>query len=405
MPVSLATAVVPDRRTATSGEAFAPRYVVWELTLKCNLACSHCGSRAGRPREEELTVGESVDIARQLAALGCREVVFIGGEAYLHPRWLEIVRIATDAGLRCGLTTGGRGFTAELARSAAAAGLRQVSVSIDGLEETHDTLRGVKGSWRAALAALDHARAAGLAITANTQWNRLNLPEVEALGEVLLGAGVRAWQVQITGPMGRAADQPDRLLQPYDLLELVPRLAAVSRRLRPLGCSVVAGNNLGYFGPHEADLRGGSHFQGCSAGRYVLGIESNGDIKGCPSLPSAPYVGGNVRRTPLREIWETASELAFARERGTSELWGRCGTCYYAPVCQGGCAWTSHTLLGRRGNMPYCWHRADALRSEGLRERVVPVEAAPRRPFDFGRFELVEEAWPETCPGGSDVEM
>lgn len=394
---------VPDRRTASAETPFAPRYVVWELTLKCDLACSHCGSRAGRPRAEELTVEECADLARQLAAMGTREVVFIGGEAYLHPRWLEIVRSAADAGLRCDLTTGGRGFSAEMARQAAAAGLRQVSVSIDGLEATHDTLRGVKGSWKAALGALANARAAGLGITANTQWNRLNLPEIEALADVLLDAGIRAWQVQITGPMGRAADRPERLLQPYDMLELVPRLAAVSRLLRPLGCSVVAGNNLGYFGPHEADLRGGSHFQGCSAGKWVLGIESNGDIKGCPSLPSAPYVGGNVRRQPLAEIWARSAELAFARERGTRELWGHCGSCYYAEVCQGGCSWTSHTLLGRRGNMPYCWHRADELQRQGLRERVAPVEVAPRKPFDFGRFELVEEPCPAPPPGGSDV--
>jgi len=174
----------------------------------------------------------------------------------------------------------------------------------------------------------------------------------------------------------------------------LPRLAAVARRARQAGCGVHASNNLGYFGPHEQILR--AHvWQGCVAGKFTLGIEANGDIKGCPSLPSAPYVGGNVRERSLRDIWEQTAELAFARDRSMDELWGFCETCYYAPEWRAGCSWTAHTLLGRRGNMPYCHHRALERKREGVRERLVKVAAAPGRPFDFGRFELVEEPWEE----------
>lgn len=368
--------------------AFAPLYVVWELTLKCDLACRHCGSRAGRPRAEELSVAEALEVVGQLAAMGTREVAFIGGEAYLAPAWLEIVRAVADAGIRPTMTTGARALDAPLARAMAEAGMRALSVSVDGLEATHDRLRAVPGSFRAALAALGHIREAGMSPYANTQWNRLNLPEVEALADVLLDRGIQAWQVQVTGPMGRAADQADWLLEPWQMLDLVPRLAAVAERALP-GCSVQASNNLGYFGPFEHLLRL-DHWKGCAAGRHVLGIESNGDVKGCPSLPSAPYVGGNLRDRPLREIWGDR-RITFARERGTEELWGFCKSCYYADTCKGGCSWTAHTLLGRRGNMPYCYHRADELRRAGRRERLVKVEEAPGDAFDFGRFELVEE--------------
>lgn len=369
---------------------YQPRYVVWELTLKCDLACRHCGSRAGRPRAEELGLDEARGIVDQLAEMGTREITFIGGEAYLHPDWLEIVRAAAGAGIRCTMTTGGRAIDAELARAAAEAGLAGINVSIDGLEPTHDRLRAVPGSWRRALETLGHARAAGMRITANTQWNRLNLPEVEPLAEVLLDQGITAWQVQLTGPMGRAADRADWLLQPYEMLDLVPRLAAAATVAKERGCRVHAANNLGYFGPYEHVLRS-VHWHGCVAGKYTLGIESNGDVKGCPSLPSAPYVGGNLRERTLREIWEQTAELAFARERPLDELWGRCAGCYYAETCRGGCSWTAHTLLGRRGNMPYCHHRAEQLAKEGLRERIVKVAPAPGQPFDFGRYELVEE--------------
>lgn len=382
------------RRRIDTSERWAPLYVVWELTLRCDLACRHCGSRAGPPREAELSLPEALDVVRQLAELGAREVAFIGGEAYLNPDWLRIVRAVAEAGLRPTMTSGARALDAALATQAAEAGLQAVSVSVDGLEATHDRLRAVPGSFRAALAALGHVRAAGMRPYANTQWNRLNLPEVEALGEVLIGAGIEAWQVQVTGPMGRAADRPEWLLQPYDMLELFERLGRAAERAKAAGVTVSAGNNLGYFGPYEHLIRL-EYWKGCAAGRHVLGIESNGDVKGCPSLPSAPYVGGNLRRSSLREIWERSAALAFARERDVSELWGFCAGCYYAEACQGGCSWTSHTLLGRRGNMPYCHHRALEQRRAGRRERLVKVQAAPGEPFDFGRFELVEEAWEE----------
>lgn len=376
-------------RLLDAGTAPHPRYVVWELTLRCDLACRHCGSRAGRPRAEELSLDEALGVLDQLAALGTREIAFIGGEAYLNPDWLKIVAATASRGIRPVMTTGARALTAELAKQAAAAGLAAVSVSVDGLRETHDTLRGVRGSFDAAIAALGHIAAVGMDPYANTQVNALNLAELDALADVLLDAGIRAWQVQITGPMGRAADRPDWLLQPSDMLTLIPRLADISTRARARGCSIDASNNLGYYGKYEAVLRR-AFWQGCQAGRYVLGIESNGDVKGCPSLPSEPYVGGNVRQHSIAELSQTAA-LRFTQDRGTDELWGFCAGCYYASVCRGGCSWTAHTLLGRRGNMPYCYHRAETLAAQGLRERIAPVEAAPGRPFDFGRFELVVE--------------
>jgi 2-iminoacetate synthase ThiH len=61
--------------------ASRPNYAVWELTLACDLACRHCGSRAGRARPDELTTAEAVDLVRQMHELGIQEVALIGGEA------------------------------------------------------------------------------------------------------------------------------------------------------------------------------------------------------------------------------------------------------------------------------------------------------------------------------------
>src|SRR5262245_39077132 len=150
------------RRIDTAPEDFHPAYVVWELTLACDQPCTHCGSRAGTARPGELSTEEALGVVAQLAAMRAREVVLIGGEAYLHPGFLDIIRALKAAGVRPMLTTGGRGVTAELAGEMARAGLHGASVSVDGLEETHDLMRAARGSFASATAALGHLKAAGV---------------------------------------------------------------------------------------------------------------------------------------------------------------------------------------------------------------------------------------------------
>jgi len=395
----------PRRLEVLSATPF-PAYVVWELTLRCDHACTHCGSRAGHVRPSELDTDEAVATAARLAGMGAREVVLIGGEAYLHEGFLDVVRALVRGKVNVQVTTGGRGIDAELARAMADAGVMGASVSIDGLADTHDHMRASPGSFAAATRALGHLRAAGLHTSSNINLNRFNHGDLEAVYDHVHAAGVGSWQVQLTAPLGRAADRPELLLQPWDLLTLVPRVAALKQRARADGVLLMPGNNLGYFGPEEAALRsleagGRDHFQGCQAGRFVMGIESDGAVKGCPSLQSAHYVGGNLRQQAIEEIWRVAPQVAFARARTRADLWGFCRDCAYADTCLGGCTFTAHALLGRSGNNPYCHHRARTLARAGQRERLVQVEAAPGTPFDNGRFDLVLEALDAPDPGAA----
>jgi radical SAM protein with 4Fe4S-binding SPASM domain len=264
-------------------------------------------------------------------------------------------------------------------------------VSLDGHRAAHDRLRAWDGAYDQGLAALRHFRAAGLEVTVNSQLNRLSAPTLDAMLPDLAAIGVMSWRLALTVAMGRAADDADMLLQPYDLLELYPQLAALQTRADALGVPIVPGNNLGYFGPHEAQLRGGAHMTSCQAGIQTIGLEADGTMKGCPSLPTAAWGGGNVRDAGVRDIWERAAPLRVMRDRTVDDLWGFCRTCYYANECRAGCTWTGFVLFGRAGNNPYCHHRALELASRGQRERLVRVAPAPGQPFDHGEFELVLE--------------
>ena len=374
--------------------AHRPILAVWEITLACDLACRHCGSRAGRARPDELTTDECFDVVDQLAELGVFEVVLIGGEAYLRDDWTRIVARIKERGMSPLITTGGRGLTPARAAEAAAAGLASASVSIDGGPAVHDRLRGVAGAHAAALAAMRALREAGIPISANTQINRPSLPDLPEILETIIAHGAHSWQLQLTVAMGRAADTPDLLLQPYDLLELFPLIDRLADRCREADVRLWPGNNVGYFGPYESKLRGTlprGHMVHCGAGRWGIGIEADGTIKGCPSLATATWAGGNVRDARLRDIWERAAPLRYTRDRTVDDLWGFCRTCYYADTCRAGCTWTAESLLGRPGNNPMCHHRALELARAGKRERLVQVARAPGEPFDQGRFEIVLE--------------
>lgn len=373
-------------------------YAVWETTLKCNLACTHCGSRAGEARVNELSRAEAFDLVRQMAEVGITEVTMIGGEAFLRSDWLDIAEEITHQGMICSMTTGGYGINRTTAQRMKDAGINQISVSVDGMRQTHDKLRGKIDSWRYAFETMEHLNAVGLYFGANTQVNRLSAPEFPLLYQALVDAGAKAWQIQMTVPMGNAADNSDILMQPHELLIFHPLLAHLAKRGYQQGFYVQPGNNYGYYGPYDRMLRGFGHetefsfWRGCYAGLSTIGIEADGTIKGCPSLPTAAYSGGSIRDASLVEILTERDELTFNLKAGTAagteHLWGFCKTCDFAALCRGACNWTAHVFFDRRGNNPYCHHRALVNASNNVRETVMIRRKANGLPFDNGVFDL-----------------
>jgi Y-X(10)_GDL-associated radical SAM protein len=372
-----------------------PVHAVWEITLACDLKCLHCGSRAGKKRTDELSTAECFEVIEALANLGTREVNLIGGEAYLRKDWADLVRHIRGQGMRCLIQTGGRNFSQKFIDMAVDAGLNGLGVSLDGLEESHDYLRGVPGSFQRAVETLRMAREAGLSISVNTQIGTRTVPDLSGLLDRIIEIGATHWQVQLTVAMGNAVDHPELLLQPYQLAEVMPLLADLYKHAEQNNVLIVMGNNIGYFGPYEHLWRGFGddrvHWTGCSGGHTVIALEADGLVKGCPSLESVEYGAGNIRTMSLESIWRRSERISFSRLRSSEQLWGFCGSCYYRDACLGGCTWTSHSLFGRAGNNPYCHHRVLELEKQGLRERIVKKKDAPDRAFAIGEFDLVCE--------------
>lgn len=282
-----------------------------------------------------------------------------------------------------------------------------MGVSLDGLAPLHDKVRNVPGSFDRAVDTLRRARAAGLAISVNTQIGAQTMPDLPALMDTIIELGATHWQIQLTVAMGNAVDNDALLLQPYQLQELMPLLARLYKEGVSRGLLMNVGNNIGYYGPYEHLWRGFGdervHWNGCAAGQTVIALEADGTVKGCPSLATVGFAGGNVRDLSLEDIWRTSEAIHFGRLRSVDDLWGFCRTCYYADACRGGCTWTSHSLLGKPGNNPYCHYRVLELQKQGCASGSSRSRTPPAPPSRSGASTWSRSAsrtarpWPASC--------
>jgi len=228
----------------------------------------------------------------------------------LRADWPLLVERLAKQGVKVALISNGLTWSAELTQTAKAAGIHRVAFSLDGLERTHDCVRKAESGHRKVLQAMDLCVAAAIPVVAVTHITRRSLPELESL-HVLLGEHrVTTWQVQLGVPSGNLAEERAMVLGPEEIADLLPRLVSLQKTHRPP--RVVAADNVGYFGDLEEDLRDSQarikSWVGCRAGLEVMCIESNGDVKGCLSLPSGlngrhDFVEGNLRKQRLHDIW------------------------------------------------------------------------------------------------------
>jgi len=331
-----------------------------ELTTFCVCRCVTCGSNCGRAASGELTTPELTRILDDLHALGCQQVTFLGGEPLCHPDLLALIRHARSHKLLVELVTSGMGLDGAYAEQLKAAGVNSVSVSVDGLEASHDLQRGIKGCYQRALGAIRALRGRRIPVGVNTQVNRVSLPELEALGDELLEAGAIGWQLQTTLPMGRAAGS-DLILYPADMPEVLATVRRLSQR-KKLAPNLT--DAIGWWTHDDTQLRstrGGMArcWLGCLAGLQHLGITSQGDVKGCAALTDA-FVEGNVRRESLRDIWLDPKRFAYNRAYQAESLSGSCANCKQSPLCRGGCTASAvafHGVAGRNENCLYLLER------------------------------------------------
>ncbi len=318
------------------------RLVAWEITRNCNLNCVHCRAAATNgPYKGELDTGACLRLLDQIARTGEPIVILTGGEPLLRPDIFEIARYGTDKGLRMVMASNGTLVTKANAAKMATAGIRRISISIDGATaEFHDRFRAVDGAYESALRGIQNATRAGIEFQINTTITRANLDQIPMIHELAIDLGAAAHHIFLLVPTGRGkyiADQEiiaeeyeSTLNWFYDQREKSPmQLKATCaphyyRILRQRASD--EGKSVTFKTPGlDAVTRG------CLGGTGFCFISHTGIVQPCGFLH---VNSGDVTKTPFDTIWESSE--VFTRLRDFKRLSGKCGDCEYKHVC-GGC--------------------------------------------------------------------
>ena len=331
---------------------YFPKVAGWELTLACNMNCIHCGSSAGKPRPDELSLEEGFDLIDQLVDMGLKVITLSGGEPLINPHLEQYARRLSKAGVDTYMISNGL-LLAQNAKMLKDAGVRRIGISMDGMEKTHNFIRNHPNSFNIALDGIRAAQKEGLIPGAVTHISKANIDEMEDMYQLFRKISLDFWQIQITFNMGRMKEHSDFALDPQDL----PRIERFIYEKQQAGGKprVVPGDNMGYYG--KLPIREKS-WKGCFAGRHLIGIDADGAVKGCLSLPRE-FVEGNIREEPLIRIWEDVNRFKYNRYFKPEDLCGHCAGCPKGDPCRAGCVVTAYSATGNRFDNPYCLYRVE----------------------------------------------
>lgn len=308
----------------------------WECTLTCNAKCKHCGSSAeNKTYEDELSTTEIKQAFKQIAEDFNANKILInvtGGEPLLRKDLFEVMEYATkELGFHWGMTTNGILLTERNIEKLKKSNIETISISIDGLRETHDNFRGLKGSYDIIIQNIKKLKNSNFVkhTQVTTVFNKNNISELEKLYNLMLDLNLNSWRLISMDPIGRANENNELLLQSEDLKILLNfiRKKNKSKKLElQYGCPSFLGLK------YEKEVRK-SYFY-CRTGINIASILFNGDLFVCPNVPRRKeLIQGNIKKNRFSDIWNNKYGPFRTKQRTKCN---NCEKCTYWEYCLGG---------------------------------------------------------------------
>lgn len=352
---------------------FEPKWIAWEITRRCNLNCVHCRSSSGLEAKghPDFTLDEAKRVLDDIASYAKPVVVLSGGEPLLRPDVFDIAQYGTDLGLRMCLATNGTLVTQEICAKIKAAGIKMVSLSLDGASaEVHDNFRNQPGAFGGTLNAAKLFKENGISFLINSSFTKRNQEEIPKIYHLAKELGATAWYMFMIVPTGRGEDIMDELIAPEDYEKLLVWHYEMEKGEKDLLVRPTCAPNYYRVVLQQAKEKGDDYerrslqfstggSKGCLAGQLISLIDVDGNVLPCSYFPMA---AGNIREKSFKEIWEH-SEL-FHDLRNFKAYKGRCGSCEYVNVC-GGCRARAYAVTGDyMAEEPYCTYVPKKMKSE-----------------------------------------
>lgn len=300
-----------------------------EVTSRCNAKCEHCGSSCGYEIPEYEISAE--DIEKVLLSVSQKydatQILLnvTGGEPLMRKDLFDVMAYANNLGYPWGMTTNGMLINDDIIQKMIDTNMQTISISLDGLKETHESFRKVPNSFDKIITNIQKLQKVPSikVVQVTTVANKKNLHELEALYQLMLALKVKYWRVVNVDPIGRAKNNKDILLEPKDyyyLWNFIKEKRAENLIKVDYGCSHYLDIDL------EKEIR--DNYFICATGIYVGSILSNGDIFVCPNVPRRKeFIQGNIKNDDFVAVWENKFQV-FRSERRT-----------YCSKCEGCSKW------------------------------------------------------------------
>ena len=331
---------------------------IWNFTNRCNLSCLHCYSRADLDSKDVLTTEAIMETLPGLKANGVKFIIFSGGEPLTRKDIYDIAARCRELGIVTYLSTNGLYVKTSNAERILDA-FDYIGISIDGSPEVHDAFRGLKGSFVESMKAVDLLNSYGrtkvgirFTMTKDTYDDLAfifdlseehNIPKLYISHLVYSGRGLDNLAMDIT--------KEQRITAVNYILDKAFEYHETGRDIE-----IVTGNMEmdailfeRRFAKRYPDLademdRRLLAWGGNSAGRKLLNIDSEGNVKPDPFFP---LTIGNILTQDFSDIWtnEPMEVLEKLREH-PRKLGGKCAQCRYLSICNGGSRSRAYAIHG-----------------------------------------------------------
>lgn len=323
--------------------------VVWNTTRRCNLKCVHCYSRSeDRDYAGELSFDEGKALIDDLAQFGSPVLLFSGGEPLIRRDILDLIRYAVSRGMRAVVSTNGTLITRDIAEKLKEIGLSYVGISLDGLEGTHDSFRGVKGSFGRVMSAIANCQEFGLKVGLRFTINKRNYTDIPGIFDLVEERNIPRICFYHLVYAGRGTDLVNEDLDHERTRDVVDLILDRTKGLHDKGLPVeVLTVDNHADGPYTyLRLKGENPERAAEVLSLLQMNEGNNSGRGigCVSWDGSVHADqfwrhhsfGNVRERPFSEIWtDPSDEFLMKLKEKKKHVTGRCARCRWLDICGG----------------------------------------------------------------------
>ena len=298
------------------------------------MKCKHCYDYQSRSiKKDEMPLDKIKDIIQQSRELGVVQFDITGGEPLLRNDILQIAKLLKENNFEMGLFTNATLLTSDMIDKLIGLEINEFRISLDGFEDNHNKFRGLNNAYEKTLEAIEYINKTKTNLTINVIVNSLNKNEIVPFLNFLTEKKLKS-KIDTIIPQGNATNNNQLILSDDNYCQSLLSLYTKKSKYYKYNKDKL-----------NIDLRYRDHIKkkklkmGCGVGNRILFIDSNGDVKFCPTLPQ---ILGNIYKKSLKDIWEGINILQ--REELQCKY---LEDCVYGLICAGGCRSRAFEFTGK----------------------------------------------------------